>query len=70
VAGPAALAGVGAVGQAIPSVLPHTIEGVKAIGAWAAKNPFAAYLTYQILKELVPGAKKAMGFVKGAPDVP
>jgi hypothetical protein len=72
VAGPAALAGAGEIGgaaaDALPSVLPHTIEGVKAIGAWAAKNPVQAYIAFQVLKELVPGAKKAIGIVKGAPD--
>ena len=73
VAGPAALAGVGELGgaaaDALPSVLPHTIEGVKAIGAWAAKNPVQAYIAFQVLKELVPGAKKVIGIVKGFPDV-
>ena len=63
VVGPAALAGP----AALPSVIPHTIEGVKAIGTWATKNPVQAYIMYQILKELVPGAKKTMGIVQHAP---
>jgi hypothetical protein len=72
VAGPGALAGAGeagaAVADAVPSVLPHTIEGVKALGAWASKNPMQAYILFQVMKELIPGAKKMMGIVKGSPD--
>ena len=68
VAGPAALAGAGEAGAVLPSIVPHTIEGVKAIGAWAAKNPVQAYILYQVIKELVPGAKKAMGIIKDAPE--
>lgn len=56
--------------EAVPSVLAHTTEGVKAIGDWASKNPMQAYLLYQVIKEFIPGAKKAIGFIKGAPDVP
>jgi len=66
--GPAALAIPGEVAEAVPAVLTHTIEGVKAIGAWAAKNPVQAYLLFQVMKELVPGAKKAMGVIKGVPE--
>jgi hypothetical protein len=54
--------------EAVPSVLAHTVEGVKAIGTWAAKNPVQAYLLFQVMKELVPGAKKAMGVIKGVPE--
>lgn len=67
-AGPAALAGAGEAGAAIPSVLAHTTAGVKAIGTWAAANPVQAYIVYNLLKELVPGAKKAMGIVKASPE--
>jgi hypothetical protein len=66
--GPAALAAPGEAMEAIPSVLAHTTSGVKAIGAWAQKNPVQAYIVFQMLKELVPGAKKAMGIVREAPD--
>lgn len=70
--GPATLAALGeggvAIGEAIPSVLVHTTEGVKAIGAWAAKNPVQAYVLYQVIKDLLPGAKKAIGIVKGMPE--
>jgi hypothetical protein len=66
--GPAAMALPGEIAEAVPSVLTHTIEGVKAIGTWAAKNPVQAYLLFQVMKEIVPGAKKAMGIVKGIPE--
>lgn len=66
--GPAVMALPGKVAEAVPSVLAHTVDGVKAIGAWASKNPVQAYLLFQLMKELVPGAKKAMGIAKGAPD--
>jgi len=52
---------------ALPAVLPHTIEGVKAIGSWAEAHPVQAYLLFQVMKELVPGMKKAMGIVKDVP---
>jgi hypothetical protein len=68
VVGPAVLATTGEIGEALPSVIPHTIEGVKTLTAWAAKNPVQAYLLYQVVKELVPGAKKAMGVLKNIPD--
>jgi hypothetical protein len=64
-AGSAALPGAAA--AAFPSVLPHTIEGVKAIGQWANKNPFTAWMIFNALKEYIPGAKKAIGFIEGAP---
>jgi hypothetical protein len=66
--GPAILAAPGELAEAVPSVFAHTIEGVKAVTAWAAKNPVHAYLLFQVMKELVPGAKKAMGIVKGVPE--
>jgi len=66
--GPAVLAIPGELAEAVPSVLTHTIEGVKAIGTWAAKNPVQAYLLFRVMKELVPGAKKAMGVIKGVPE--
>lgn len=69
VVGPAMLAAPGELAEAVPSVLTHTVEGVKAIGAWAAKNPVQAYLLYQVMKDLIPGAKKAIGIVKGMPEV-
>jgi hypothetical protein len=68
VIGPAALAVPGEVAEALPSVLTHTISGVKAIGSWAGKNPLQAYLLFQVMKELVPNAKKAMGVIRGAPE--
>jgi hypothetical protein len=66
VAGAGAAAGI-ATGEAIPAVLPHTIEGVKAITKWAEAHPVHAYALFNIMKELVPGAKKTIGLVKGAP---
>ena len=66
--GPAMMALPGEVAEALPSVLTHTIDGVKAVTAWASKNPVQAYLLFQVMKELVPGAKKAIGVVKGVPD--
>ncbi len=67
--GPAVMALPGEVAEAIPSVLAHTIDGVKAIGTWASKNPVQAYLLFQVMKEIVPGAKKAMGIIKAVPEV-
>jgi hypothetical protein len=52
---------------ALPSVLMHTVEGVKALNAWAIKNPVQAVLLYHAVRELLPGAKKAMGIVKAVP---
>jgi hypothetical protein len=63
--------GAGIVGAsipaALPAVLPHTIEGVKALGAWAKENPMQAYILYQVAKEFIPGVKKALGIVHDAP---
>ena len=67
--GTAALALPNEVAQALPSVLMHTTEGVKALGTWASAHPIQAYMLYQVVKELVPSAKKAMGLVKGIPEV-
>ena len=61
--------GVSAIAEALPSVLPHTIAGVKAIGEWAKANPVQAYILYQVIRDLIPGAKKAMGIIKGVPEV-
>jgi|ERR1022692_194137 hypothetical protein len=51
----------------LPAVLPHTIEGIKAISAWATAHPVQAYMLYNVVKELIPSAKKAMGLVKNIP---
>ena len=67
--GTAAGAAVNEVATALPSVIPHTIAGVKAVGEWAKANPIQAYLLYNVLKELIPGAKKAMGVIKGTPEL-
>jgi hypothetical protein len=67
-AGTASGAAVNEVATALPSVIPHTIAGVKAVGEWAKANPIQAYLLYNVLKELIPGAKKAMGVIKGVPE--
>ena len=72
IAGPTALAGAGeagaAIAEAVPNVLPHTIDGVKAIGTWAKANPMSAYILYNVIKDLIPGAKRAIGLVKAALD--
>jgi len=60
---------IAAIPEVIPAVLPHTIAGVKALGAWADAHPVHAYMLYNVLKELLPGAKKAIGIVKGVPEV-
>ncbi len=62
-----ATTGATAIAEALPSVLIHTVEGVKALGAWAEAHPYKAFMLYQVAKELLPGAKKAMGFIKAAP---
>ena len=70
-AGAAAVAparGLAAIPDALPSVLIHTVEGVKALGTWAEANPYKAFMLYQVAKELLPGAKRAMGFIKAAPS--
>ncbi len=65
----AGTAGLTAISEALPSVLPHTIDGVRAIGTWANAHPVQAYILYQVIRDLVPGAKKAMGLIKGVPEV-
>jgi hypothetical protein len=57
----------GAIAEALPSVIPSTIEGVKAVGTWAVAHPFHAWALLNVLKEIVPGVKKAAELVKGAP---
>ena len=66
-AGAGALAAAAPAENPLPSVMANTISGVKAIGAWAQANPLHAYIVFNLLKELVPGAKKAMGLIKEAP---
>jgi len=66
--GPAMLAPVAGVSEALPPVLVHTIEGAKALGTWAEANPYKAFILYQLAKEFLPGAKKAIGLVKSAPS--
>ncbi|MGA9305635.1 MAG: hypothetical protein WBW31_09565 [Candidatus Sulfotelmatobacter sp.] len=58
----------GAIAEVLPAVIPSTIEGMKSLTAWAAAHPVHAYVLYNVLKDLVPGAKKAIGLVKGAPS--
>jgi len=62
-----AATGATAIAEALPSVLIHTVEGVKALGTWAEAHPYKAFMLYQVAKELLPGAKRAMGFIKAAP---
>jgi hypothetical protein len=62
-----ATTGMTAISEALPSVLMHTTDGVKALNAWAIKNPFQAVMLYHAVKELLPGAKKAMGIIKASP---
>lgn len=57
----------GAIAETLPTVIPSTIEGVKAVGAWAEAHPFHAWALLNVLKEIVPGVKKAAGLIKGAP---
>lgn len=70
VGGAAGLAAPGEIAAAGHALIPLTTGGVKAVGGWAAKNPVQAYLLFQVLKELVPGMKQAVGIVKGTPDAP
>ncbi len=69
-AGAAAITGAGAgagaaVESALPRVLPGTVAGVKAIGAWAKEHPVLAYILYD---QLVKHSALAR-FIKGAPAV-
>jgi len=61
---PAAEAGLG---ETLSGLVTGTTERVKALGSWAKDNPLHAYLLYQVLKDMVPGMKKAMGIVKESP---
>lgn len=63
IAGPATLALPGELGASLPSLT----AAVKAVGAWAEKHPVHAYLVFQALKELMPGAKKASAIIKAIP---
>lgn len=63
IAGPAALALPGEIGTSLASMT----SAVKAVGAWAEAHPVHAYLVFQALKELIPGAKKATAIIKGVP---
>src|SRR6185312_3849079 len=56
-------------GEALPNVLTHTIDGVKAIGTWASKNPIQAYVLYNVMKDLLPSVKKATGLIKNMPEI-
>jgi len=58
-----------AIPEVLPSILIHTVEGAKALGVWAEAHPYKAFMLYQVAKELLPGAKKAMGLVKAVPEV-
>ncbi len=55
-----------ATAAALPSVIPATIHGVKAVGTWASAHPVQAYILYKILFEHSALAK----FIKGAPVAP
>jgi hypothetical protein len=44
------------------------MEFAKAIGAWAEAHPMHAYILYNVMKEMLPGVKKYIGFVKGMPE--
>ena len=57
----------GVIAETLPSVIPSTIAGVKAVGAWAEAHPFHAWALLNVLKEIVPGVKKAAGLVHAAP---
>lgn len=62
------VAGATAGAELLPDLALHTMNGVKALGTWAGANPLKAYLLYNVLKEMIPGAKKAIGFIHGLPD--
>jgi hypothetical protein len=60
-----AAAGTEAAGAALlPRVIPATIAGAKAVGAWANDHPLQAYALYKILFEHNAIAK----FIRGAPS--
>ena len=55
------LAALGA--AALPKVLPATIQGVKAVGAWAHAHPIQAYVLYTLLEH-----SAITRFTKGMPS--
>lgn len=55
------------IAQGLSAAVPSTIEHVKAIGTWAAKNPVQAYLIFKALQETIPSFKKLAGIVDNAP---
>jgi hypothetical protein len=60
----AEVAGGAGLDAILPRVIPGTIAGVKAIGAWAKAHPVLAYVVYDQLKrhsDVIP-------FIKGAPS--
>lgn len=66
-AGIAGASGLAAIPEVLPSVLMHTADGVRALNAWAIRNPVSAIMLYHAVRELLPGAKKAMGIIKATP---
>ena len=67
VAATGAMAGGAGIDAVLPAVLPHTVAGIKAISDWATAHPVQAYMLYNVVRELLPNAKKAMGLVKAIP---
>jgi hypothetical protein len=51
----------GAIAEALPAVIPSTLGGLKAVGAWADAHPVHAVVLLQTLKEFVPGFRKMTG---------
>jgi hypothetical protein len=63
----AEVAGGAGLGGILPRVLPGTIAGVKAIGAWAKAHPVLAYIVYDQPKQ----HSDVIPFIKGLPtDAP
>jgi hypothetical protein len=58
-----AAGGAGIAGM-LPRVLPGTIAGVKAVGAWAKEHPALAYIIYDQLKR----HSSVIPFIKGMPS--
>jgi hypothetical protein len=50
--------------EALPGVLMHTLEGVKAITEWAGQGLYSV----NVIKDSLPGAKKAIGLAKALPN--
>lgn len=67
VAATSAMAGGAGIDAVLPAVLPHTVAGIKAISDWATAHPVQAYMLYNVVRELLPNAKKAIGLVKAVP---